>query len=191
MGMLITSCCCRMMINQPPPTPSKSSSALIPMSTQVSCWKNNTNEKLKRGRSRESELGMACACIVLIMEISSGGESRGLNLGIAMMNIGSDLQWQGAGVGALTAALDEYSSSNEAKAAGKLRWSDKRMCPPWRLNSLETIVPENLPRPSFRRRWQAVGTSSYPHHHQMMMIAPDVFSESLNTVSNANSCFSM
>lgn len=37
------------------------------------------------------------------------------------------------------------------------RWSDKRACLPWRLNSLETIVPENLPRPSARRRWEATG----------------------------------
>ncbi|XP_002284793.1 protein CHLOROPLAST VESICULATION [Vitis vinifera] len=40
------------------------------------------------------------------------------------------------------------------------RWSDKRMCPPWQLNSLETIVPENLPRPSTRRRWESVGHST-------------------------------
>ncbi|KAK6140656.1 hypothetical protein DH2020_025601 [Rehmannia glutinosa] len=37
------------------------------------------------------------------------------------------------------------------------RWSDKRACQPWRVNSLETIVPENLPRPSARRRWEATG----------------------------------
>ncbi|KAL1552470.1 hypothetical protein AAHA92_13263 [Salvia divinorum] len=39
------------------------------------------------------------------------------------------------------------------------RWSDKRACLPWRINSLETIVPENLPRPSARRRWEATGFS--------------------------------
>ncbi|XP_021904623.1 uncharacterized protein LOC110819654 [Carica papaya] len=39
-------------------------------------------------------------------------------------------------------------------AGGK--WSEKRMCPPWHANSLETVVPENLPRPSARRRWQLV-----------------------------------
>ncbi|XP_011082244.1 uncharacterized protein LOC105165067 [Sesamum indicum] len=35
-------------------------------------------------------------------------------------------------------------------AASKIiiRWSDRRACQPWRPNSLETIVPENLPRPS-------------------------------------------
>ncbi|GMI89172.1 chloroplast vesiculation [Hibiscus trionum] len=39
------------------------------------------------------------------------------------------------------------------------RWSEKRMCPPWQANSLETIVPENLPRPSAHRRWEAIGFS--------------------------------
>ncbi|XP_066368034.1 protein CHLOROPLAST VESICULATION-like [Miscanthus floridulus] len=36
------------------------------------------------------------------------------------------------------------------------RWSDRRECPPWRANSLENIVPENLPRPSARRRFNSV-----------------------------------
>lgn len=36
------------------------------------------------------------------------------------------------------------------------KWSDKRMCPKWRANELETIVPENLPRPSAHRRWEIV-----------------------------------
>lgn len=39
------------------------------------------------------------------------------------------------------------------------KWSDKRMCPPWIPNSLETIVPENLPRPSAQRRSEVVGFS--------------------------------
>ncbi|KFK32555.1 hypothetical protein AALP_AA6G258300 [Arabis alpina] len=37
------------------------------------------------------------------------------------------------------------------------RWSDKRTCPPWLQNSLETIVPENLPRPSGHRRLELAG----------------------------------
>ncbi|XP_009609972.1 protein CHLOROPLAST VESICULATION [Nicotiana tabacum] len=36
------------------------------------------------------------------------------------------------------------------------KWSEKRSCPPWNGNSLETIVPENLPRPVTRRRWETV-----------------------------------
>ncbi|KAG6387943.1 hypothetical protein SASPL_153139 [Salvia splendens] len=52
------------------------------------------------------------------------------------------------------------------------RWSDKRACLPWRINSLETIVPENLPR----RRWEATG-----------------FSETVRAAvkSGAKGCFSM
>ncbi|OQU78473.1 hypothetical protein SORBI_3009G241300 [Sorghum bicolor] len=41
-------------------------------------------------------------------------------------------------------------------AAAAPRWSDRRECPPWRANSLENIVPENLPRPSARRRFNTV-----------------------------------
>ncbi|XP_008809312.1 uncharacterized protein LOC103721053 [Phoenix dactylifera] len=38
---------------------------------------------------------------------------------------------------------------SEGKVA---RWSDRRRCPPWHVNSLENIMPENLPRPSTGRR---------------------------------------
>ncbi|KAK9273196.1 hypothetical protein L1049_018003 [Liquidambar formosana] len=57
--------------------------------------------------------------------------------------------------GAVAGELNSVVESKEKVA----RWSDKRMCPPWRMNSLETIVPENLPRPSAHRRWEAVGFS--------------------------------
>ncbi|GMH07005.1 hypothetical protein Nepgr_008845 [Nepenthes gracilis] len=58
------------------------------------------------------------------------------------------------------------------------RWSERRSCPPWILNSFETIVPENLPRPSAHRKWEAVG---YSH------VAPSV-----GTITKAKSnCFSM
>jgi len=40
------------------------------------------------------------------------------------------------------------------------RWSDRRECPPWRANSLENIVPENLPRPSAPRRFDSVSASA-------------------------------
>ncbi|CAD6271115.1 unnamed protein product [Miscanthus lutarioriparius] len=44
----------------------------------------------------------------------------------------------------------------DARPAAAPRWSDRRECPPWRANSLENIVPENLPRPSARRRFNSV-----------------------------------
>ncbi|KAK1550260.1 hypothetical protein Q3G72_021573 [Acer saccharum] len=59
------------------------------------------------------------------------------------------------------------------------RWSDKRMCPPWNLNSLETIVPENLPRPSARRRWESI--------HYSSKTAPVI----IISRSSSSDCFSM
>uniref|UniRef100_A0A0D9WK19 Uncharacterized protein n=1 Tax=Leersia perrieri TaxID=77586 RepID=A0A0D9WK19_9ORYZ len=41
-------------------------------------------------------------------------------------------------------------------ATATARWSDRRQCPPWRANSLENIVPENLPRPSAQRRFNNI-----------------------------------
>uniref|UniRef100_A0A6N2KZX2 Uncharacterized protein n=1 Tax=Salix viminalis TaxID=40686 RepID=A0A6N2KZX2_SALVM len=60
------------------------------------------------------------------------------------------------------------------------RWSDKRMCPPWTQNSLETIVPENLPRPSAHRRWEVVGFSKNN--------APAV---KVIVIKRSNGCFSL
>ncbi|KAL0312054.1 UNVERIFIED_CONTAM: hypothetical protein Sradi_5604700 [Sesamum radiatum] len=54
-------------------------------------------------------------------------------------------------------AADMQSAGSSSKIIS--RWSDRRACQPWRPNSLETIVPENLPRPSARRRWEATGFS--------------------------------
>ncbi|KAK9149773.1 hypothetical protein Scep_008530 [Stephania cephalantha] len=48
-------------------------------------------------------------------------------------------------------AILNLSSSDVGIAAGVVKWSERRACPPWQTNSLETIVPENLPRP-FKRR---------------------------------------
>ncbi|KAG6504183.1 hypothetical protein ZIOFF_036514 [Zingiber officinale] len=43
----------------------------------------------------------------------------------------------------------EVRAEAVGSGAGKIvRWSDKRRCPQWRENSLENIVPENLPRQS-------------------------------------------
>lgn len=48
--------------------------------------------------------------------------------------------------------LPEYANGPPMERKG-VRWSDKiRKCPPWRANSLENVMPENLPRPSDRRR---------------------------------------
>ncbi|KAK2661075.1 hypothetical protein Ddye_007608 [Dipteronia dyeriana] len=62
------------------------------------------------------------------------------------------------------------------------RWSDKRMCPPWILNSLETIVPENLPRPSARRRLESI-------HSYSSKTAPVIIIS--RSRSSSSDCFSM
>uniref|UniRef100_A0A7C9D7Z2 Uncharacterized protein n=1 Tax=Opuntia streptacantha TaxID=393608 RepID=A0A7C9D7Z2_OPUST len=60
------------------------------------------------------------------------------------------------------------------------KWSERRVCPPWHLNSLETIVPENLPRPSAHRKWERVSYSS--------QLAPSVKS---SVIPTNTSCFSL
>ncbi|KAL5231539.1 hypothetical protein ABZP36_030315 [Zizania latifolia] len=59
----------------------------------------------------------------------------------------------GGDVGASTVTDATYAA---ARAPAPARWSDRRQCPPWRANSLENIVPENLPRPSARQRLNSI-----------------------------------
>ncbi|KAL4560277.1 hypothetical protein LXL04_032427 [Taraxacum kok-saghyz] len=70
----------------------------------------------------------------------------------------------------------------ESKVKGR-RWSGKRICPAWQLNSLETIVPEDLPRPSHKRRWEKIGDHS--------RVAPPVKSSTTTITAASSDCFSM
>ncbi|XP_047160070.1 uncharacterized protein LOC124830412 [Vigna umbellata] len=74
-----------------------------------------------------------------------------------------------------------HQVSNVSDTAAK--WSQKRTCPPWQGNSLETIVPENLPRPSARRRYEAVRSSS--------KTAPPLSAPTKLIPTDHGSCFSM
>ena len=65
-----------------------------------------------------------------------------------------------AGTGGAAGAREIQQLAVQSNEKGQ-RWSDKRKCSPWQLNSLETIVPENLPRPSAHRRWEAIGFSGH------------------------------
>ena len=67
-------------------------------------------------------------------------------------------------------AIAEETSIVAKSNSTTARWSDKRMCPPWTANSLETIVPENLPRPSAPRRWESVGLSKTAPAAKVTMI---------------------
>ncbi|KAJ8531315.1 hypothetical protein K7X08_026749 [Anisodus acutangulus] len=61
------------------------------------------------------------------------------------------------------------------------KWSEKRSCPSWNGNSLETIVPENLPRPVRRRRWETVD------YNNTTQSAPEV----KLVTKNSKGCFTM
>jgi hypothetical protein len=61
-----------------------------------------------------------------------------------------------------TAATGSDGAPHEAalvRVQAPARWSDRRQCPPWRANSLENVVPENLPRPAPRRRPNGVAAA--------------------------------
>ncbi|XP_023763114.1 protein CHLOROPLAST VESICULATION [Lactuca sativa] len=70
-----------------------------------------------------------------------------------------------------------------SKIKGK-RWSGKRICPAWQLNSLETIVPEDLPRPYHRRRWEEIGDD-------LSRVAPPVKASPTTITAASSACFSM
>jgi hypothetical protein len=79
--------------------------------------------------------------------------------------------------------LNNSSSSKVLLVSGSAKWSQKRTCPSWQGNNpLETIVPENLPRPAARRRYEAVTSTS--------KTAPPL-SMSIKLNSNRDGCFSM
>ncbi|KAI3512258.1 hypothetical protein L1887_19573 [Cichorium endivia] len=79
------------------------------------------------------------------------------------------------------AIAGESKVAVESKVNGK-RWSGKRICPAWQLNSLETIVPEDLPRPSHKRRWEEIG--------HLSRVAPPVKGPTTITAASSD-CFSM
>ncbi|XP_027356892.1 uncharacterized protein LOC113866211 [Abrus precatorius] len=82
----------------------------------------------------------------------------------------------------VTVLIVEEVSNNSSLSNVGAKWSEKRTCPPWRGNSLETIVPENLPRPSARRRYESVRSTS--------KTAPPL-SAPIKLQSNKGNCFSM
>lgn len=144
-----TSCC----FNLAPPNPPRSSPS---KTSQVIC--KNKNET-SRPPYWTSPCVIGAACLIIGMEMGSA-------------SLASTRQTQNAIVAKEMAyteiqrlVVDHHDDGHLVTSGGTsqnkvVKWSDMRTCPPWRLNSLETIVPENLPRPSARRRWEAVGYSS-------------------------------
>lgn len=73
-------------------------------------------------------------------------------MGMTCVMVGLEMV-SGQGQEAIAKGMPLVVASSEKVA----KWSDRRICPKWRANELETIVPENLPRPSAHRRWEIVG----------------------------------
>ncbi|KAI8568913.1 hypothetical protein RHMOL_Rhmol02G0237400 [Rhododendron molle] len=105
-----------------------------PLPTPSSLRKTTQVTWPKKERSLKGQCVMGVACLIIGLEMDNS-IGRGSGIAIADQN------------------MHQIAQSNEKGS----RWSDKRACPPWQVNSLETIVPENLPRPAARRRWEGVG----------------------------------
>ncbi|AEC07727.1 hypothetical protein AtNW77_Chr2g0244851 [Arabidopsis thaliana] len=123
------SCC----LNLPPldSNSAQSLASLLKTTSKISC-RRTENETEPRKNKCSFVLGVAATVVIGGIQIND--------------------------VASVEAAV--VKSPVEEMAAGVVpprRWSDKRTCPPWLENSLETIVPENLPRPSAHRRLELAG----------------------------------
>ncbi|CAL0327226.1 unnamed protein product [Lupinus luteus] len=79
--------------------------------------------------------------------------------------------------------VSKNSSSSLVYVSGS-KWSQKSACPSWRGNSFQTIVPENLPRPAARRRYELVGSTNKD-------APPLSLQQSIKHRNTKGSCFSM
>ncbi|KAM0968780.1 hypothetical protein ACFX13_017385 [Malus domestica] len=133
--------CC---LNPPPSNQSHGSSPSLPSKqNQVPAWNKNDHGSW----AKRCVVGMSCIMI-------------GFEMGSVVSN-----QTHEAIAKVMPLPLEIATSSDQRVA----KWSEKRMCPQWSPNSLETIVPENLPRPSAQRRWEAVGFSKDAPAVQMVV----------------------
>ncbi|KAG7031813.1 hypothetical protein SDJN02_05854 [Cucurbita argyrosperma subsp. argyrosperma] len=83
-----------------------------------------------------------------------------------------------------TQALESPPQVVDSRRVKISRWSDKRKCAQWRANSLEIIVPENLPRPSQRRKWETIAFTDVENAPAVQTSRPrqpsDVWAAALN-----------
>lgn len=91
---------------------------------------------------------------------SHGCAAAAVGLAYAMIGIGvvENLYFfSGEGSAIAEEAISAGFVKQQGRGRPPARWSDKRACPPWKSKTFELIMPENLPRPSPRRRWESVG----------------------------------
>ncbi|TMW88081.1 hypothetical protein EJD97_019060 [Solanum chilense] len=126
--MAISTKLCLNLSPQPPPTSNYNNSIPQPSKKTQLSWQRN-----EKSWNNQCVLGMACVVIIGLEFDNSILVNQESTIAIA-----GDMQLQ-------------YVAGKSIQ-----KWSEKRSCPPWNVNSLETIVPENLPRPVTRRRWENV-----------------------------------
>ncbi|RLN28703.1 uncharacterized protein C2845_PM05G28510 [Panicum miliaceum] len=131
---------------------------------------------------RSSSLRLACAaaaaCAVMGMADGGGG---GADMALALARDGAVASRTGdVAMGAVDALRAK------ARPRAPPRWSDRRQCPAWRANSLENVVPENLPRASARRRFSSVSISA-----AALAPAPDLVLPPFLSLRPGTGCFSL
>ncbi|KAI3981963.1 hypothetical protein MKX01_018869 [Papaver californicum] len=141
MAVSAINCCFNVSFSSPP---FQSSSKSTTTSTNLVPWQRKETSSW----SRQCMVGMM-ACVII----------NGSDIMMPLVSNGADSYTGGAAGGAgdhhQTARL--LVQSEQQRQAMTPKWSDKiRACPPWHINSIETIVPENLPRPSAHRKSESV-----------------------------------
>ncbi|CAN6331911.1 unnamed protein product [Urochloa humidicola] len=124
-------------------------------STSISCCLGPPappKEAAARTATGSSSLRRACvaAAACAVMGMADGGAGAHMVLSLVRD-------------GAVASRADDVADAvgaPRAKARAPPRWSDRRQCPAWRANSLENVVPENLPRAPARRRFNSVAISA-------------------------------
>ncbi|PON90761.1 histone deacetylase-like protein [Trema orientale] len=154
-----TSCCLNL-----PPKPSSSSPSFPSKTSQFPCIikKDEVVEGSNKRIGGVAGLIIGLEMVSLVMMGRSTESNGQYYANIAATNAIIAKQQQQLVVAVVEEAAVVVEPSKSKHVMIRLaKWSDRiRVCPPWHLNSLESIVPENLPRPSARRRLES---AAHPH----------------------------
>ncbi|KAI3875043.1 hypothetical protein MKW98_019616 [Papaver atlanticum] len=160
--MAVSAINCSFNVSSSPPSQSSSKSSSTTTPTNLVPWQR----KETGSWSRQCMVGMM-ACVII----------NGSDIMMPLISNGADSYTSGAGDHHQTAKL--LVQSEQQREVMTTKWSDKiRACPPWHINSIETIVPENLPRPSAHRKSESVsrGTTTSFTFRRVIRTVNDCFS---------------
>ncbi|KAI3868286.1 hypothetical protein MKX03_000197 [Papaver bracteatum] len=156
--MAVSAINCSFNVSSSPPSQSSSKSSSSSTTTNLVPWQR----KETGSWSRQCMVGMM-ACVII----------NGSDILMPLISNGADDYTDHH----QTAKL--LVQSEQQRDVMTTKWSDKiRACPPWHINSIETIVPENLPRPSAHRKSESVsrGTTTSFTFRRVIRTVNDCFS---------------